>query len=212
MVLGFLGWQIRGLEGEIKSEKGAAKNCHSWLKSFSVLSCLPAIPRFSNFQRIICVKTRVWPSSVHMWGGSLRLVGWAAEEVIRNSNKQSDFYLNNTFTTNWMSTNTHKRHFVLDSLLVGCRQTFSCLTKLGGNPTYILWERGDTKLWSLAPEPVTKMWIREYRHPYHYKEKRPKTTQNFWVCTEILIFTWQKWTEEILQTTLSYSYAVPIFG
>ena len=41
----------------------------------------------------------------------------AAEEVIRNSNKQPDFYLNNTFTTNWMSTNTHKRHFFPCSLL-----------------------------------------------------------------------------------------------
>ena len=161
LTLGFPGWQIRGLEGEIKSEKGAAKNCHSWLKSFSVLSCLPAIPRFSNFQGIICVKTRVWPSSVHMWGGSLRLVGWAAEEVIRNSNKQSDFYLNNTFTTNWMSTNTHKRHFFIYSLLVGCRQTFSwsqrCLIKMGRSNIYVLGERGNTELWSLAP--VTKVWI-----------------------------------------------------
>ena len=57
-----------------------------------------------------------------MWGGLRLFVGhqqWAAtpaEEVIRNSNKQSDFYLNNTFTTNWMSTNTHKCHLFLCSL------------------------------------------------------------------------------------------------
>ena len=47
MGLGFPKWHIRGLEVEIKSEKGVGEG---WARTATADSSLPAIPRFSAFK------------------------------------------------------------------------------------------------------------------------------------------------------------------